>query len=103
MSKKEAFKMSKELMNGEKFEQSFELKEPRQHFRYDPVMNSAISLRNFKVESKNGAVPSIVETNGKKIKTTYYFDGDDPRIELYFHEPIVAFSVTASIVEIEGE
>lgn len=90
-------------MNGEMFEQLFCLKEQRQHFRYDPVMSSAISLRNFKVEGANGAIPSIMETNGKQIKQTYYFDGDDPRIELYFHEPVTEFTVTASIVEIEGE
>lgn len=90
-------------MDGNMFEFEYELEEARQHFRFDPVANTSIALKAFNVECARKVIPNVLETNGKTIKKTMFFNGDDPRIELYFEKPVNKFKITGAILETEGE
>lgn len=91
-------------MNGKQFEQTFDVPEATNHFRYDPVTVTPCLLRNFEVLVDGRPVEyKVLGSNGTNVKRNWYFNGEDSQIEFELPMKTSHIVITGSIMELAQE
>ena len=89
-------------MDGSEFHQVYEFPEKCQHVRYDPVEGTTIFLSELNIKAEDANV-NIIATNARRVDGVFYFDKNDPWLDISFSKAVSSVEITGIVREVNED